>query len=81
MSAPTITTDIHGDRYAAVHVEELDEWAWLLGRIEDWLLHADEDTIACWAAFCGPRGERIDEVTEALGRATVRMHNLAQGRP
>lgn len=76
-----ITADVPGEGYAAVHVEELDHWAWLLGRIEDWLLHAHEETIADWAQFAGPRGERIDEVTDTLGRATVRMHDLAQGRP
>lgn len=81
MSQATITTDAHGDRYAAVHAEELDHWAWLLGRIEDWLLHAHDDTIADWAGFAGPRGEDIDEVTDTLGRATVRMRDLAQGRP
>ena len=27
-----ITTDVHGNRYAQVHVEELDEWAWMLGQ-------------------------------------------------
>ncbi|MDQ3454800.1 MAG: hypothetical protein M3513_04910 [Actinomycetota bacterium] len=46
MTAPADPTDIHGDRYAAVHVEELDEWAWLLSRIKDWLLHAQDETIA-----------------------------------
>ena len=81
MTPPTITTDAHGDRYAAVHVDELDEWAWLLGRVEDWLLHASDETIADWAAFCGPAGAPIDDLTDLLGRWSVRMHNLAQGRP
>ncbi|MEX2621779.1 MAG: hypothetical protein WD250_16300 [Egibacteraceae bacterium] len=81
MNQPTITDDVHAEGYAAVHVEELDHWAWLLGRIEDWLLHAGEDTIADWAAFAGPCGEDIDEVTDTLGRATVRLHDLAKGRP
>lgn len=81
MSASTITTDIHGDRYAAVHVEELDEWAWLLGRIEDWLLHAHDATVADWVQFAGPCGEDIDDLTDTLGRASVRMRDLARGRP
>lgn len=81
MSQPTITADVHGDRYAAVCVEELDHSAWLLGRIEDWLLHAHDDTIADWAQFAGPCGEDIDEVIDTLGRATVRMPDPAQGRP
>lgn len=81
MTAPTTISDVHGDRYAAVHVEELDEWAWLLGRIEDWMLHAHDETIADWAQFAGPCGVRIDDVTDMLGRASVRMRDLAQGRP
>lgn len=81
MTPPTITTDVHGDRYAAVHVTELAEWAWLLSRIEDWLLHAHDDTIADWADFAGPCGARIGDVTDLLGRWSVRMRDLAQGRP
>jgi hypothetical protein len=81
MNAPTIITDIHGDRYALVHVEELDEWAWLLGRVEDWLLHAGDDTVVDWTGFAGPCGARIDDVTDLLGRASVRMLDLARGRP
>jgi hypothetical protein len=81
MNPPAVITDVHGDRYAAVHVEELDEWAWLLSRIEDWLLHAHDETIADWAQFVGPCGEDIDDVIDALGRWSVRMRDLAQGRP
>ncbi len=81
MTPPAITTDVHGGRYAAVHVEELDDWAWLLGRVEDWLLHADDETIADWAAFSGFSGARIDDVIDTLGRASVRMRDLARGRP
>lgn len=81
MSTPTIITDIHGDRYATVHVDELDDWAWLLGRVEDWLLHANHDTIADWAAFSGFSGARIDDMVDLLGRASVRMRDLARGRP
>ena len=78
---PAIITDVHGGRYAPVFVDELDEWAWLLGRVEDWLLHADHDTVADWARFAGPCGERSDELTDTLGRASVRMRDLARGRP
>lgn len=81
MTPPGVTTDVHGDRYAAVHVAELDEWAWLLGRIEDWLLHAHDDTIADWTEFSGPCGTRMDDITDMLGGCSVRMRHLAQGRP
>jgi len=78
---PPITTDRHGNRYAAVHVEELDEWAWLLGRLEDWLLHAQDETVEDWAEFTGPCGARIEEITYMLGNWSVRMQALAEGRP
>ena len=81
MTAPGITTDTHGNRYAAVAVEELDEWAWLLGRLEDWLAHAHPDTRTDWAGFAGPCGTRLDDVVYVLGHWAVRMRNLAVGRP
>jgi hypothetical protein len=81
MSAPAITTDVHGNRYAAVHVEELDEWARLLCRIEDWLLHAEPETAVDWAGFSGPGGGRLDDIVRVLGRWAVRMRDLAEGRP
>ena len=79
MSAPLIT-DSHGDRYAPVHIEELDEWAWLLGHIEDWLLHAGDDTLSDYNEFTGPCGPRLEHVTYTLGHMAVRMRNLAEGR-
>ena len=80
MTAPVIATDDHGNRYAAVHVEELDEWAWLLGRLEDWLLRASDDTAQDWAEFSGPCGARIDEIVHVLGNWSIRMRALAEGR-
>lgn len=80
MTAPVITTDDYGNRYAAVHVEELDEWAWLLGRLEDWLLRASDETAQDWAGFSGPYGARIDEIVYVLGNCSVRMRALAEGR-
>ena len=80
MTAP-LSTDAHGNRYASVHIEELDEWAWLIARIEDWLLHAGDDTIGDYNHFTGPCGPRVGDVTYTLGHMVVRMRNLAQGRP
>lgn len=77
----TITTDVHGNRYAAVHVEELDEWAGLFARLEDWLLHAQTDTATDWADFSGPWGARLEEVVYMLGHGAIRMRALAKGRP
>lgn len=81
MTAMAITTDVHGNRYAAVHVEELDEWAWLLSRLEDWLLHAQPETIDDWNHFTGPSGPRLDDIVYVLGHWTIRMRALAEGRP
>lgn len=80
MTAPMITTDVHGNRYAAVHVEELDEWAWLLARLEVWLLHAQDETVEDWATFSGHGGARIDDIVYVLGHWSVRMRKLAEGR-
>lgn len=36
-NGPGRVTDEHGNRYAAVHVEDVEEWAGLLSRIGEWL--------------------------------------------
>jgi hypothetical protein len=82
MNTMPIITDTYGNRYAAVAVEELDEWAWLLTQIEDWLLHAHPDTIADWNEFngsCGSVHPRLAHVTYMLGHWAIRMRNLAEG--
>jgi len=80
VSAPEITTDVYGNRYAAVPVEELDEWRWLLVRLEDWLLNADPQTAADWAEFTGPCGPRLEQIIYVLGHWSIRMGNLAGDR-
>lgn len=74
-----MTTDIYGNRYAAVPVEELDDWRWLLTRLEDWLLRADPEIAADWAEFTGPCGPKLEEITYVLGQWSIRMRNLAEG--
>ncbi|MBA3310262.1 MAG: hypothetical protein H0U28_09425 [Nocardioidaceae bacterium] len=79
MTAMAITTDGHGNRYAAVHVEELDEWAWLLGQLEDWLLRASDETAEDWSEYSGPGGATVEQIAEVLGHWTIRMRHLAEG--
>ncbi len=81
MSAPVMSTDHFGNRYAAVAVEELDEWAWLLGQLEDWLGHAQPDTVADWEDFAGPCGTGLEQIVYVLGHWSIRMAKLAEGRP
>jgi hypothetical protein len=81
MNAPAITTDRFGNRYAAVAVDELDEWAWLLGRLEDWLLHASTETVEDWVDFTGPCGPRLEQIVYMLGHYSLRMRHLAEGHP
>lgn len=80
MTAPTLTSDDYGNLYAQVHIEELDEWAWLLTRLEEWFLQAWPDTRDDWAEFTGPCGPRFDDVIYVLGNWSIRMRNLAEGR-
>jgi len=79
VSAPEITTDVYGNCYAAVPVEELEEWRWLLTRLEDWLLHADPETADDWTEFSGLGGPRLEEVIYVLGHWSIRMRQLAEG--
>lgn len=79
MNAPIIT-DVYGNCYTAVPVEDLEEWRWLLLRLEDWLLNADPETAADWAEFTGPYGPRLEEIIHLLGQWSIRMRNLAEDR-
>jgi len=80
MSAPVITTDPHGNRHAAVDIAELDDWAWMLSRLEDWLgHHAGPETVDDWADFAGPGGVRLDQIVYVLGHWVPRMRALAAG--
>lgn len=81
MSTMAQVTDTHGNCYAPVDIEELDEWAWLLGRLEDWLAHACDETVEDWNDFTGPCSARIDDVVYVLDHWTVRMANRAEGQP
>ncbi len=78
MSGPGITTDSHANRYAAVPVAELDAWAWMLSRLQQWLAHAGHDTVEDWANFAGPCGLRLDQVVYVLADWTPRIRALAE---
>jgi hypothetical protein len=80
MSAPLIGTGLDGDRHSAVPVDELADWAWILGRVEDWLRQAQPEVAHDWAHFAGPGGIRLADVAHILGEWAVRMRNLAEGR-
>jgi hypothetical protein len=68
--------DLDPDLKVTVDAGELDEWAWLLSHVEDWLLHAQPDTIADYQDFA--RSPRFDDVVATLGQFSVRMHRLAR---
>lgn len=79
MSTTSVTADHPGNRHATPAVHEFDELAWLLGQLEDWLIHAAEATTADWHAFTGAGGPSIPDVIRMLGRWSVRMSDLAEG--
>lgn len=77
MSAPTGFAG--PEREVAVPAAELNEWATLVGFLEDWLIHAEQTTLADYTDFAadalgGPA--RIEHTIEALGAMTVRIHRL-----
>ena len=73
---PPPLTDAHGNRYAPVHVDDLEDWADLVGLIEDWLLHASDETLAELADF-GPTRRPVDPLIRDLGALCVRLRRLA----
>lgn len=74
---PAIITDRYGNKYSPVCMLELGDWAWLLGHLEDWLLHAHEDTISDYEEHFAPCGPKLEYVISTLGNMSVRMRKLA----
>ena len=68
-------------RFHSIAVHRYAVPAWLLGRLEDWLLHASPETIEDWDDFTGPCGARIEDIAYMLGHWSIRMRNLAGIRP
>ncbi|MGH9009669.1 MAG: hypothetical protein ACRDYF_07455 [Acidimicrobiia bacterium] len=58
---------------------ELDEWAWVCARLEDWMLHCDEDIQRDYRAFAWPTGPKFDDLTWQLAAMADRMRRLASG--
>jgi hypothetical protein len=65
---------------APLHPAEADDYADLLTLIEDWLLHASDETLAELAEFA-PRTLRPDAIIAELGRVSVRLRQLAEATP
>lgn len=78
MTPPPFIVDGHSNHYTPVHVEDLDEWADLVGLIEDWLLHASDETLAELADF-GSSPRPAEPVIAELGALCVQLRRLARG--
>lgn len=60
---------------------EVEELHWLLGRLEDWLLHASDEVIDELGDFVNhhyPRGAVL-HVTDTLGRYCVELRHRGEG--
>ncbi len=69
------------DRVVAVEAGELDEWAWLMAFIEEWLGNSEIETRRDFADHAGPCGPRLADVVATLDNMAIRMWALAGGRP
>ena len=60
--------------------DEAEELHWLLGQLEDWLLHSGEDVVAELVDFVADvhRGSPLD-VVEVLGRYGSELRRRAEG--
>lgn len=59
---------------------EAGEWADLVGLVEDWLLHASDDTLADLAQFAS-HSFRPDAFIAELGCVMMRLRQLAEATP
>lgn len=69
---------VHRDRVIEVDAGELDDWAWLLGHLHDWLSHTNKATIADYHRFDNPY-DRFDQIVVTLENFSVRAGRLAHG--
>jgi hypothetical protein len=77
----TTTTDL-GPGGIVLSVTEATELAALLGLVEDWLLHTDQQVLGDLAAFLGPRTccQGARPIIDALGDASVNLAHLLGGQ-
>jgi len=61
---------------ARVHWDELVDWATTLARLEDWLLHAADETIADYNSF-KHWPESFDDLVDAIGLLSTRVRDYA----
>jgi hypothetical protein len=68
----------HPEPVVTIWADELDAVADLVGFIEDWLLHAQPETLADLDAFAAPGTGHAERVIAELGNTAVRFRHLAQ---
>lgn len=82
MTAPEILVDGHNTPYVVTFADDAQRWGAVLGLLEDWLLHAGDDTRDELAEFlddpAGPR-QAIDTLAES-GRHLRRLADKAVQR-
>jgi hypothetical protein len=61
---------------------EVEELHWLLGQLEDWLLHASDDAITELDEFVNHphHRDKARQVIDTLGRYTVELRRRGEGR-
>lgn len=69
---------IDPERLVGVAAGELDEWAWLMAHVADWLAHAGPAASADHRRFTEPCGPRLEDVAWTLGAMSERMRALAR---
>ena len=79
-------SDAYGDVMTVVYLHDLDDWAFALGRIEDWLANAGEETFDDYARHIVERygshaGPQLSELAWMVAAMVGRMRALVNGAP
>lgn len=59
------------------HPDDLIDAADLVAAIEDWFLHADDETVADYARFFRHDHHGFDRLVDELGELSMRLRHLA----